>query len=153
MHESPATSPFERLSARVCILLLWLCLAAPALRAADADYLSPDLRARVEKLKVDLEYLPTGAMNIEERARILWEWANAYALRGGTLPVNLTQAVGAVFAYADTPRLAAVLDDFVFEMTLLDETPDAIGPLSADPGPFEARSFVTIRQTYTVGST
>jgi hypothetical protein len=152
MQESFATKPFGRLSAAAVAILFWLWLPGPSALAADTDYLSPDLRARVEKLKADLEYLPTDPLNIEERARILWEWANAYAMSGGTLPVNLTQAVGAVFAYADTPRLAAVLDDFVFEMKLLDETPDAIGTLTADTGPFEARRFVTIRQTYTVGS-
>lgn len=152
MHHWSARRVLVFLSASRRAFLLWICLAAPWQQAAAADYLSPDLRARVEKLKADVEYLPTETLNIEQRARVLWEWANAYALNGGTLPVDVTQAVGAVFAYAETPRLGAALDDFIFEMTLLDSSPDALGTLTADTGPFEARSFVSIRQTYTVGS-
>jgi hypothetical protein len=121
--------------------------------AATGDYLSPDLRARVDKLKADAAYLPTGPINIEERARVLGQWANAYALDGGQLPVNLTAAISSVFVYPDlAANQLSAIDAFIFEMTLLDEQPDAIGPLVADPGPFEARAFVTIRQTYTVGT-
>ncbi|MEM8766883.1 MAG: DUF3604 domain-containing protein [Pseudomonadota bacterium] len=131
-----------------------LFAAAPAAESASSgDYLSPDLRARVEKLKADQAFLPTDTLNMGERSRILWQWANAWALDGGELPVNLTQAVGAVAAYPELARdLPRILDDFIFELTLLDEQPDAIGSLVADPGPFEARQHVTIRQTYTVGS-
>lgn len=129
-----------------------LITAGPA-DAATGDYLSPDLRARVEKLKADVAYLPTDALSMTERSRVLWQWANAWALNGGVLPVNLTQAVAAVSAYPDMAgRLPQTIDDFLFEMTLLDENPEALGTLVADTGPFEARSWVTIRQTFTVGS-
>jgi len=120
---------------------------------APADYLSPDLRARIDRLKADTEFLPTNSINLQERARLLWQWANAWAVNGGDLPVNLTLAVAGVFAYPDTAAgQASVIDDFLFEMALLDGQPGAIGPLIADTGPFEARAFVTIRQTYTVGT-
>lgn len=152
MYDSPAAGTFGNLSRPFLALLFCCLLSAPPLQAADADYLSADLRARVEKLKADVDYLPTNDLNLAERARILWEWANAWAMGGHGLPVNLTQVVGAVAAYEDTPRLATALDDFIFEMTLLDETPAALGTLTADAGPFEARRFVTIRQTYTVGA-
>jgi hypothetical protein len=132
----------------VCLSFSVAVSAAPA-----SDYLTSDLRARVEKLKADLAAEPGNETNLEERARVLWAWANAYALDGGYLPVNLTQGVAAVFAYRDTVRQRpTLLDDFIREMTLRDEEPEAIGSLSADLGPFEARSFVTLRQTYTVGS-
>jgi hypothetical protein len=136
----------------ICICV---CIASSAAVSAQpaSDYLTTDLRARVEKLKADLDAEPSNATNIEERARVLWSWANAYALDGGYLPVNLTQGVAAVFAYRDVAASRpTLLDDYVREMTLRDEEPDAIGNLSADLGPFEARSFVTLRQTYTVGS-
>lgn len=126
-------------------------LSALAQSANGVDYLTTDLRARVEKLKADVRAEPSNVTNVEERARVLWAWANAYALDEHYLPVNLTQAVAAVFAYRD--RVApTVLDPYVRELALLDEEPDAIGPLQADIGPFEARTFVTIRQTYTVGT-
>ena len=137
---------------QIAVLVVAFSTAVSA-TAANGDYLSPDLRARVEKLKADADYLPTDALNMEERARVLWQWGNAYALNGGELPVNLTQAISAVFAYPDLAALqTSVIDDFVFEMSLYDEQPDAIGALTADLGPFEARQFVTIRQTYTTGS-
>jgi hypothetical protein len=135
----------------VLCLLVFVC-TQPAF-SADSDYLTPDLRARVDKLKADVAFLPTDAFNQEERARILWQWANAFALNGGDLPVNITQAVAGIFAYPDLARRQTnLLDDFIFEMTLLDEQPQAMGSLIADTGPFEARAFVTIRQTYTVGT-
>jgi hypothetical protein len=133
-------------------LMLWAVTVSTTAVGAAGDYLTPALRARVEKLKADADYLPTNAINMEERARILWQWLNAYALNGGDLPVNITQAVAAVFAYPERASgMTKELDDLIFEMTLKDERPDAIGRLVADAGPFEARRFVTIRQTYTVG--
>jgi hypothetical protein len=139
---------------RVLVLVLVFALIPVAgAVAANGDYLSPDLRARVDKLKADVAYLPTDSLNLEERTRTLWQWANAYALNGGELPVNLTQAVARVFAYPELAlRRTETLDALLFEMALLDTQPDAIGTLRTDPGPFEARQFVTIRQTYTVGN-
>jgi hypothetical protein len=86
----------------VLCLLVFVC-TQPAF-SADSDYLTPDLRARVDKLKADVAFLPTDAFNQEERARILWQWANAFALNGGDLPVNITQAVAGIFAYPDLAR-------------------------------------------------
>lgn len=137
----------------VTTLLTGTVLCQPALHAATGDYLSPDLRARIEKLKADVAYLATDQRNMAERARMLWQWANAWALTGGELPVNLTQTVAAVSAYPELAgQLPAAIDAYVYELTLLDEDPAALGTLKADPGPFEARTFVTIRQTFTVGS-
>ena len=135
------------------ILLCSFAAWTPTAVGAVGDYLSPDLRARVEKLKADVAYLPTDQRNMAERARILWQWANAWALNEGVLPVNLTQSVAAIAAYPDlTQRMPAQIDAYIYELTLLDERPDALGTLAAELGPFEARTYVTIRQTYTVGT-
>jgi hypothetical protein len=111
------------------------------------DYLTPALRAQVEKLKVDVNMVASNPTNLDERTRVLWRWANAYALSGGVLPVELTRTV----TLADTDAQASI-DGFIEEMTLLDEQPTALGTLKADAGPFEAGSFVSLQQTYTVGS-
>ena len=133
----------------VCLLLL----ASSVVSAGELhDYLSPEQRARVEKLKVDVDQLATGAGNRVYRAELLWAWANAYAITGGELPVNLTQVIAAVLRTADpAPRLLATLDAQINELALLDDHPGALGSLEADLGPFTARSYVTFQQRYTVG--
>ncbi len=139
---------------RALLLLLSALALLPATALAqNGDYLTPELRARVEKLKEDLASEPGNRSNLRERARVLWAWANAYALDGGYLPVDVTQAVAAVFAYEDIARARPrLLDDFIRELAMKDAVPDALGTLTADTGPFEARSWITLRQTYTVGS-
>lgn len=153
-HDRSAGRPFVFLSAALlAVLLAGGSLTTRSALAANDDYLSPDLRSRVEKLKADATYLPTDQLSLAERSRTLWQWANAWALNGGALPVNLTQTVAAVTGYPElTRQLPPVVDDYLFEMTLLDEQPGALGSLNTDLGPFEARTFVTIRQTYTTGS-
>lgn len=138
---------------KIAVACLCLLGCVGVIQAEETDYLTPALRARVEKLKVDVATVASNPTNLEERARILWDWGNAYALSGGVLPVNLTRAVALVFAYPDmTEDKQAMVDGFIDEMTLLDEQPTSLGTLRADTGPFETRSFATIRQTYTVGS-
>ena len=46
------------------------------------DYLSPALRAEVDQLKASVAAQPTDAETIAERARILADWIDAYALAG-----------------------------------------------------------------------
>ena len=45
----------------------------------------------------------------------------------------------------------AGLDPAIAELKILDENLDALGTLVADQGPFEVRTYATIRQTYTLG--
>ena len=116
-----------------------------------ADYLSQDLRAEVEALKAEVRRTPSNRANAGARARTLWAWVNAYARSGRYVPVNATLAAAGVLAYPNQPRLAT-LDPTIRELALLDEQPDAVGALVADVGPFEARSYATIRQTYSVGA-
>ena len=140
--------PTPRRCRLVChALALVLALGASA---QPADYLDAELRARVEQLKADLAEGPTNATNARERADALWDWANAWALSGRYLPVNLTTAAHRYAISTDGGMRA--IDAYVGELALLDEQPDAIGTLTADTGPFEARSWATFTQTWQVGS-
>ena len=131
--------------AAVAMVSAWLALAA----AGAEDYLSPELRARVEDLKAAVETDPSTAATARDRAQTLWEWLNAYSLTGRYVPVNAT--VSSILTYNQVGGFGA-LDNTVRELAILDGDPDALGTLSADTGPFEVRSYATIRQTYTVGT-
>ena len=53
---------------------------------ASGDYLTADLRQRVEALKLEA---PEGTEDIavlSDRLDTLWQWANAYSLTGGPIP-------------------------------------------------------------------
>jgi hypothetical protein len=144
---------------RTCGLLLVIQLVcfsgltnAATLEPRSDDYLPPDLRQRVEQLKADLDNIPTNQTNAKARAELTWQWLNAYALDGGYIPVNATQIVATILGNDHlAPRFANALNDTIREFILLDDHPEAIGELRADPGPFTAGSTATIEQTYTVG--
>ena len=132
--------------------LVLLLLVAAYGNAATVDYLPADLRARVDQLKTSMDDIPTTTINAKVRAELLWEWLNAYALNGGYIPVNTTRIIA--FVLGDdpvAPDMIRALDAAIDEFTFLDEHPNAIGPLQADPGPFIAGTEATITQTYTVG--
>ena len=118
---------------------------------AAEDHLSPELRARVEALKSAVQTEPSTAENAKARAQTLWEWLNAYALAGRYVPVNATAATSGVLAYNRSGAMPA-LDRTVLELAILEDESEALGTLLADTGPFEAGSYATIRQTYTVGT-
>lgn len=128
-----------------------VCLVMPALTpvlASQPDYLSPQLRQQVEELKQAYESNPTDKENYPERAAIAWAWLNAYALKGGTLPVNITQSIRPKVLRNKNIK---ELDYYLDELKLLDEEPGAIGELTAEMGPFEARTYVTLQQNYHLG--
>ncbi len=127
--------------------ILWIA----AFASFAEDYLSPELRARVEAMKSEVEHAPSNRANAQSRAQTLWRWINAYSLAGRYVPVNATAIASGVLAYPDRAGRIAGLDPAIRELALLDEQPDAVGTLTADTGPFEARTYATIRQTYTVG--
>ena len=128
-----------------------LALALPCFAGAAEDYLSPEMRAKVEDLKAAVENEPSAGAVAKERARILWDWLNAYSLTGRYVPVNATSAIAGTLAY-DRPGAVPALDRTVRELAILDADPGAIGSLVADTGPFEVRTRATIRQRYTVGT-
>lgn len=129
------------------IATLTLSLAVPAY----ADYLSPDLRSRVNQLMQSIDSIPTNDTNAESRARLTWEWINAYALNGNYVPVNATQVVAGVLGGAASGAYGP-LDATIRELAFLDANPEALGTLTATLGPFTAGEYATVRQTYTVGS-
>ena len=137
--------PGHRLVAFVLTVLL-----ATGAAAQRADYLDADLRARVEQLKAEVAARPTDANTVRARTDVLWDWLNAFSMTGGYMPVNLTTV--ARRPEAATPAGLAAIDAFIDELTVLDERPEALGELSADTGPFEARSQASFTQTWTVGT-
>jgi hypothetical protein len=117
------------------------------------DYLVPQLRTRVEALKKDVAAQPSTAQLGPGRARVLWDWANAFALDGNTLPVDLPSTITRILGPAPPSRGSlAAMDRFIRELTLREERPSALGTLTTDTkGPFAPGSYVTIRQTYRFG--
>ena len=137
------------------MLAVW-GVACDAPDAGDAaDYLTPELRAAVEQLKVDVAARPTDETTVAERARILADWVDAYALGGGEVglegPRVRLQATDPPTGQAALAQ-GAIIDRLVRQFALHDE-PGALGELTAESlGPFEARSYQTLRQIWTVGT-
>ena len=114
------------------------------------DYLSPELREEVEALKQSLQETPTDETNADERVDTLFRWINAYAKSGGYIPVNAPSVVAQVTAYG-APS-GPYVDLFIRELTLVDEQPNALGPLTlVQEQPFTVREYGTFSQVYTVG--
>jgi hypothetical protein len=109
---------------------IWVTAGASA-AAAPSDYLSDELRARVQTLKVDALIAPTDLVNVKSRLRTLWDWLNAYALSGGYVPVNATQSISQISAYPLTPtnNRFTTIDRMIQEFVLRDENPHALGHL------------------------
>ncbi|MFT7651409.1 MAG: hypothetical protein ACI9UU_000511 [Candidatus Azotimanducaceae bacterium] len=126
-------------------------LAVVAVFSAQADYLSPDLRSRVDQLKASLDSKPTNERNAQARARLTWEWINAHAMNGGYVPVNSTQVVASVLA-AGSNASPGPLDATIRELAFIDSNPSGLGTLTATVGPFEAGAYATVAQIFTVGS-
>lgn len=158
------SAPFQ---AGLLAVLLPGCAAGPP---AGGDYLAPDLRARVEQLKLDRATEPTTSANVYERVDILWEWANAYALSGGPLPVNVALDT-AIMRWAEADgsppdvRLVAdvelntvedyvpYIDRYLEELQIKDEDPGALGALTVVPDkPLFAGTRATVELVYEVGS-
>lgn len=133
---------------RCGLIIPILCLWSVATSAQ--DYLDVELRAAVARLQQDAAK-PTTSANYPQRADVLWRWANAFAVSGGYVPVNLTAVARTKSPNTPLPATLRALDDYIAEMTLLDEQPGALGKLSATLGPFIARSYSTVQQTYVVG--
>lgn len=136
-----------------------LALAAPNSHPQTKDYLGPELRAKVEQLKKDVARERTTLDTVRPRLWTVWEWANAFALQGGTLPVELPMTAGLVFGREFQPgRQGIPLDPIIFtdryvrELSIREENPNAIGALTSSAiGPMMAGTYQTIAQTYTVG--
>ncbi|MDP6582673.1 MAG: hypothetical protein QF681_18630, partial [Vicinamibacterales bacterium] len=110
------------------------------------DYLEPDLRTAVEQLQSDVAVAPTDETTIAGRARVLADWADAYALAGGEVGLEGPRVRLRATLPPSGPaarRASADVDRLVREFTLRDEA-GALGALEAESlGPFEARSYAT----------
>jgi len=143
---------------RLVMVVALLGIITLACAPAPRDYMDADLRARVEALKADAAVEPTTAENVAERLPVVWDWGNAYALTGGPLPVLLPRSVGRLgtsLTAGEVPpaRYVREIDQYIRELRLKDEQPDALGALeftSTDALPMG--SWQTIEQTYTVGA-
>jgi hypothetical protein len=120
--------------------------------------LEPDLRARVQKLIADVKAKPTTAKTVVPRARVLWQWANAYALAGHPIHPDLPQTMTRLLSGQQLSARASgfypgAVDGWVRELAFVEQNPGAIGRLtSPDLGPFTVDTFATFVQTYTVGT-
>lgn len=135
--------------------LIFFCLFETTTHAQD-DYLSAELRAKVEQLKVDVLSTPTDAENVVARAPIVWEWMNAQAMRGEKFLIDLPLWLSYPMSLPDEPVMTMAIraiDNAIRELQIKDEEPDAIGTFTVDStGPYEVNSYQTVVQTYTVGS-
>ena len=139
----------------VCLigLLATGCGSGTGEPAQQAD--NSELRAAIEKLKADVSASPTEASNLGERSIVLADWVDAYALAGGEVGLGGP----GVRLYATIPpqgqaalAAAATVDQLVREFTLREEE-GALGELRAESlGPFEARTYATLKQIWTVGT-
>ena len=158
MPKRPRTAP--RLT-----LLFPLALAFLAQGCAtndSGDYLTPELRQRVEALKLEAPESTEDVAILSDRLDTLWQWANAYSLTGGPVPdvfpqllANANRSLRGLGGGATIPmsRVPEFIRLYTREFQIKDEHPGAVGSLTLDPpGPFRAGDQVTIRQTYTVGS-
>jgi hypothetical protein len=139
------------------------------------DYLSPELRARVEALKTEAPELSTDRDVLDARVTTLWEWGNAYAMTGGVIPVDFpyhytfcrallrgrafdvpalpySEAMAGPDGFASLERLSIVVAGYTRELQIRDENPRAIGTVTlSDEGPQVVGTYVTLELTYTVG--
>jgi hypothetical protein len=120
------------------------------------DYLSTELRQAVEQLKSDAAETPTDAINVLERAPVIWAWMNAQAMRSEKFLIDLPLWLSYPLGLPDEPILPMAIraiDLAIRELQIKDVFPGAVGTISVDSkGPFLVNSHQTIRQTYTVGS-
>jgi hypothetical protein len=143
----------------VGVLALSLMPAPPPAVAESPgdDLLSPDLRARVERLTAEVARDPTTLETFVERADVLWAWANAVALAGGVIPneLPLLVRVSRSADRIDAQTLSRYMKDFDFavrELEIKDEIPDALGTLELLPDePLVAGDWATFAQVWTVG--
>ncbi|MCH7748091.1 MAG: DUF3604 domain-containing protein, partial [Acidobacteria bacterium] len=130
-HSCPSTL---RVSMCCLCVLLASSACAPggpsrfALTSDDGgDYLDPELRAAVEQLQSDVGASPTDETTIAVRARVLADWADAYALAGGEVGLEGPRVRLRATVPPSGPaarRASADLDRLVREFTLRDEPGD-----------------------------
>ena len=139
----------------ITIVSLFALACATGPGGQDSGYLEGELGAAVERLKADVAANPTDEATVPERARVLADWVDAYSLAGGEVGLSGPRVLlDATLPPRGAAAVAAAqqIDRLVREFTLRDEE-GALGELVAESlGPFEARTYATLRQTWTVGT-
>jgi hypothetical protein len=143
-------------------LVLFIAGALLAVTGSSAnDALTPELRQRVERLKVEAATQTDDRQLLLERLETLWAWTNAASLAGTVIPVDLPYFVagtrnlllGLDDTRATTAQISEAIARFTRELQIKEEMPDAIGSLKlSDSGPFVVGQTVTLSQTYSVGT-
>jgi len=127
-----------------------------------SDYLTKDLRQKVEALKEQVANSPTSVVNLRARAEVLWEWANAFSMTGTPLPVDCSFFMASIFVGNDVgefsvlrrdPKISAIdLDEMLEELTLKEQHLNAFGSVSIDSNQrLRTESLETLKQVFTVG--
>jgi hypothetical protein len=127
-----------------------------------SDYLSSDLRHKVEELKNQVANSPTSVANLRDRAEIAWEWANAFSMTGAPLPVDCSFFMASIFVGNDVgefsvlrrdPEISARdLDEMLEELSLKEKYLNAFGSMSVISSPqLRTESLETLKQAFTVG--
>lgn len=145
-----------RLLIAITILtLLFACTNEEKQHTVLDDYMTTELRARVEQLKSDLASEATNESSIVERADLLADWIDAYAMAGGEVGIDAPR-VRLQATLAPTGQQAVNqsrnVDQFIREFILRDEE-GSLGLLTSDTlGPFVVSSMAELRQTWRVGT-
>jgi hypothetical protein len=139
-------------------LLVGIAVLAVACAPGPRDYMDEQLRSQVEALKVAATLEPTSMENLAERLDVLWQWANAYAVSGGALPVHVPFAAGILGESVTDgtepdPWILSEFDKFIEELAVKDGKPDVMGTIEFESTmPVVVGSWQTFEQTWTVGS-
>ena len=123
---------------RLALIIVAVCFPVvlfPGEAAQTPDYMSPELRARVEKLKTEAGAATDSAEVLLERLRTLWAWGNAYALSGGPLPLDYSQTVARAnrtlqahpVRKSSLRQVSSFITVMTRELRIKDEKPNAIG--------------------------
>ena len=154
------TNSFKKTEIRLLIAitiltLLFACTNEGERHVVPDDYMTPELRARVDQLKSDLASEATNESSIVERADLLADWIDAYAMAGGEVGIDAPR-VRLQATLAPTGQQAVNqsrnVDQFIREFILRDEE-GSLGLLTSDTlGPFVVSSMAELRQTWRVGT-
>ena len=154
------TNSFKKTEIRLLIAitiltLLFACTNEGERHVVPDDYMTPELRARVDQLKSDLASEATNESSIVERADLLADWIDAYAMAGGEVGIDAPR-VRLQATLAPTGQQAVNqsrnVDQFIREFILRDEE-GSLGLLTSDTlGPFVVSSMAELRQTWRVGA-
>ena len=154
------TNSFKKTEIRLLIAitiltLLFACTNEGERHVVPNDYMTPELRARVDQLKSDLASEATNESSIVERADLLADWIDAYAMAGGEVGIDAPR-VRLQATLAPTGQQAVNqsrnVDQFIREFILRDEE-GSLGLLTSDTlGPFVVSSMAELRQTWRVGA-